>query len=364
MFYNTGIATYIWVLSNRKTANRQGKVQLIDATQWYGPLRKNMGKKNCELTPDDIKRICDTFLAFEPTEQSKIFPNAAFGYWKVKVERPLRRHSQFTRKAIETLRFASGDGEIRTTLYEEIGEALFNNHASVRKDLERLVNEWGKADTEDEEEEGEAGPVKKALPEAKKKKLLNQDTWKRDAMLVEVANRLRKELGDGLFEDHNLFLKQVDGALGKLNIKLSAADLKVIVNAVSWRAENAPPVLKKVHKPGKTAPDPLRGLFEAEVSGKLCVVEYEPDSELRDYEQIPLLEAGGIEAFIRREVLPYTPDAWIVEGDTKIGYEISFTRHFYKPPQLRTLAEISAGIRALEEESEGLLSEITRGTTA
>ena len=128
--------------------------------------------------------------------------------------------------------------------------------------------------------------------------------------------------------------------------------------------ETAPPVIKKVHKPGKAKADPLRGLFEIEIDGKTCVVEYEPDSELRDFEQIPLLEDGGIEAFIRREVLPYTPDAWIVEADTKIGYEISFTRHFYQPPQLRTLAEISADILALEQETEGLLSEITKGATA
>jgi predicted nuclease of restriction endonuclease-like (RecB) superfamily len=124
----------------------------------------------------------------------------------------------------------------------------------------------------------------------------------------------------------------VDAALKKLGIKLSAADLKLILNAVSWRVETAPPVIKKIHKPGKAKPDPLRGLFEAKVDGKTCVVEYEPDSELRDYEQIPLLEDGGIEAFIRREVLPYTPDAWLVEADTKIGYEVSFTRHFYQPP--------------------------------
>jgi type I restriction enzyme M protein len=97
--------------------------------------------------------------------------------------------------------------------------------------------------------------------------------------------------------------------------------------------------------------------------GNLTVVEYEPDPELRDFEQIPLLEEGGIEAFIRREVLPYTPDAWIVETDTKIGYEISFTRHFYQPPQLRTLAEISADILKLEQETEGLLTEITKGAT-
>ncbi|MCX5971268.1 MAG: class I SAM-dependent DNA methyltransferase, partial [Coprothermobacterota bacterium] len=90
MFYNTGIATYIWVLSNRKPVHRKGKVQLIDATQWFKPLRKNLGKKKCELSEEDIQRICETFLAFEESEQSKIFPNAAFGYWKVTVERPLR----------------------------------------------------------------------------------------------------------------------------------------------------------------------------------------------------------------------------------------------------------------------------------
>ena len=90
MFYNTGIATYVWVLTNRKPEHRRGKVQLIDATGWYRPLRKNLGKKNCELGEDDVARICDTFLAFEESEQSRIFDNAAFGYWKVTVERPLR----------------------------------------------------------------------------------------------------------------------------------------------------------------------------------------------------------------------------------------------------------------------------------
>jgi type I restriction enzyme M protein len=123
-------------------------------------------------------------------------------------------------------------------------------------------------------------------------------------------------------------------------------------------------VIRKIHKPGKIKPDPLRGLYPVQIDGKPAVVEYEPDSELRDHEQIPLLDAGGIEAFIRREVLPYTPDAWIVEADTKVGYEISFTRHFYKPPVLRSLAQISADILALEQETEGLLSEITGGAAA
>jgi type I restriction enzyme M protein len=164
-----------------------------------------------------------------------------------------------------------------------------------------------------------------------------------------------------------VFLEKVDAALEKLDLRLSAAEQKIIVNAVSWRAEDAPPVIKKIHKAGKGSKaasvkaDPLNGLYEIKIGGKPCVVEYEPDSELRDYEQIPLIEEGGIEAFIRREVLPYTPDAWIVEADTKIGYEVSFTRHFYKPPALRTLAEISADILALEQQTEGLLSEITKG---
>ncbi len=365
LFYNTGIATYIWVLTNRKPTHRKGQVQLIDATQWFKPLRKNMGKKNCELAADDIQRICDAFLAFKETPQSKIFSNAAFGYWKVKVERPLRLHSQLTRQRIETLRYASGDEDIRAALYEQLGDALVEKPASVREQLEQLLNDYGKGDTEgDEDEEGGETTTKKPLPEAKKKKLQNDATWKRDAQLIETAAKLSKALGEGLIEDHNLFLERVDAALKKLGIKLSAADLKLIINAVSWRVEDAPAVIKKTHKPGKMKPDPLRGLFESKIDGKTCVVEYEPDSELRDFEQIPLLEEGGIEAFLKREVLPYTPDAWLVEADTKIGYEVSFTRHFYQPPKLRTLAQISADILALEQETEGLLHEITKGVTA
>jgi len=366
MFYNTGIATYVWVLTNRKAAHRQGKVQLIDATQWFKPLRKNMGKKNCELAPEDIQRICNTFLAFEETPQSKVFPNAAFGYWKVKVERPLRLHSQLTRPRIETLRYASGDEEIRAEIYAALGDALCEKWTATLPALETLLSDWSeKSDEPDPSDDEDAAP-KKGLSDKKKKKLLDAATWKRDAMLVTTAARLRTELGSELFEDHNVFLEQVSDALKTIGVKLAASDFKVIVNAVSWREESAPPVIKKIHKPGKIKPDPLRGLYEGKDGppGRPTIVEYEPDSELRDYEQIPLLEAGGIEAFIRREVLPYTPDAWLVEADTKIGYEVSFTRHFYQPPQLRTLAQISADILALEQETEGLLHEITKGATA
>ena len=104
--------------------------------------------------------------------------------------------------------------------------------------------------------------------------------------------------------------------------------------------------------------DPLRGRYETTLAGKTCIVEYEADADLRDTEQVPLLEEGGVESFLRREVLPYTPDAWWDESATKIGYEISFTRHFYKPQPLRTLEAIRADIRAVEKDTEGLLDEI------
>jgi type I restriction enzyme M protein len=122
--------------------------------------------------------------------------------------------------------------------------------------------------------------------------------------------------------------------------------------------ENAPPVIIKIHKPGQKKADPLHGLFETVIDGKPCLVEYEPDTDLRDTEQIPLLENGGIETFIRREALPYATDAWIDNSKTQIGYEISFNRYFYKPTPLRTLEEIRADIAAVENETKGLLSEI------
>jgi type I restriction enzyme M protein len=362
LFYNTGIATYIWVLSNRKATHRKGQVQLIDATQWFKPLRKNLGKKNCELSPADIERISRTFLDFKETPESKIFPNDAFGYWKVPVERPVRLHSQLTLKAIESLRFTSGDEDLRSALYEELGDALFINFDKVSTALEIRLVEWGSDEDQgdDEANDEEGGSAKKGLSEKKKKKLLDRKTWERDGRLIEVATKLREVLGGDLFEDHNIFRDRVNGALKKADIKLPAADLKHILKAVSWRVGTAPSVIAKVHKPGKTKPNPLHGLFEATVDGKPAIIEYEADSELRDTEQVPLLEDGGIEAFIRREVLPYTPDAWIKE-EAKVGYEVSFTRHFYKPQPLRTLEEISADILAIEQEAEGLLDGLLVG---
>jgi type I restriction enzyme M protein len=278
------------------------------------------------------------------------------------------------------LRYASGDEEIRSQLGDEFGDALFEDFSSVQKTLIKRLAEWGSDEDEDE------GTPAKSLPESKKKKLLSAETWQRDARLVSIATELRKEIGEELFDDHNRFCAAVDSAIKKLKLKVAGAELKLVLRGVSWTDETAAPVIAAVHQPtskrGKSAlkPDPMRGVYQwdklpacllhsddsLEDYPTGTLVEFEPDPDLRDSEQIPLLEEGGIEAFIEREVLPYTPDAWLQDkkGSTKIGYEISFTRHFYKPEPLRTLDEIRADILAVEKEAEGLLDQLLHGGVA
>ena len=296
MFYNTGIATYIWVLTNRKPAHRRGKVQLIDATQWFKPLRKNLGKKNCELSEEDIQRICDTFLAFEETEQSKIFPNAAFGYWKVTVERPLR---------------------LAVDLSPEPRARFRASCVEAREDP-----------------------------------------------LANLVHRVAEKLGPGPHRDFNIFMDRVEEDAKEHGVKVTAKRKKLLQTSLAAPDEAAEPVIKNIHKLGRMEPDPIRGLVESAVKGKRRVVEYESDTELRDTEQVPLLEEGGIEAFLRREVLPYAPDAWYDPAGVKTGYEISFTRYFYKPQPMRSLEEIRADILALEKETAGLLGEIVGGSAS
>jgi type I restriction enzyme M protein len=357
IFYNTGIATYVWVLTNRKPDHRKGKVQLVNATKWFEPLRKNLGNKNCELSEDDITTICNTFLGFDESEHSKVFPTDAFGYWKVTVDRPLRLRSQCTRKRAEELRFASGDQGLRAEMYEVFGEALFEDFPSVRAALERrLSGTSGSEDSSDEESEG-GDPPPALVPAAIRKRLLDEKKWRRDDRLYSLGYRLFSELGEEEFGDYNIFASLVDQKMADWGEKLTAGDRKLLLRGLSVADEGAAPVIKKVHKVGARA-DPLRGLFEVVLDGTRRVVEYEPDSELRDSEQVPLSEVGGIDTFISREVLPHTPNAWYDPANVKLGYEISFIRHFYKLQPLRTLEEIRGDILAIEKETEGLLGEI------
>ena len=296
IFYNTGIATYIWVLSNRKAASRKGKVQLIDATSWFKPLRKNLGKKNCELAPEDIKRICDAFLQLKKDETSKVFPNDAFGYWKITVERPLRLKAELADVRMRTFRKACADA----------GEP----------DLVSAVEAVSEA----------RGPAR---------------TW-----------------------TFNMFAAEVEDAASALGLRMTAKRQKLLMSALGEKDASAEAVIRKTskRKVGADAKhDSLYGSYHTTFDGKDAVVEYEPDPELRDTEQVSFLEDGGIEAFFHREVLPHAPDAWIDASKTAIGYEISFTRHFYKPQPLRTLDEIESDIRALEKETEGLLEDVLVG---
>lgn len=368
IFYNTGIATYIWVLANRKADHRKSKVQLIDASSWFQPLRRNLGKKNCELSEADIQRIVDLYLGQpQDTPECKWFDTSDFGYWKITVERPLRLKSQLKRSAIETLRFASGDEALRAEIWGKYGDKLYSEFPKLKPEIEAwLKGDTGEDDDEPEGDEDESTPAKKAVPEKRRKKLLDSATWQRDKTLIELALLAQQELGDGVFDDHNDFRARFDAAMAKHGRKLAAAEKKAIYKAVSWRDEAAPPVIAKRTKLKKDEHfEPgLDGAYLQEAGKDRFMVEYEPDTDLRDTEQVPLKEPGGIDAFFRREVLPHAPDAWIATDATKVGYEISFARYFYKPAPLRSLDQIRADILKLEQQTEGLLQKIVGGVSA
>lgn len=369
IFYNTGIATYIWVLANKKSAHRKGKVQLIDASQWFQPMRRNLGKKNCELAEADIDRILKHYLDQPPADadaakavpECKWFDNADFGYWKITVERPLRLKSQLMRSAIESLRFATGDEALRSEMYAKHGDKLYTEFAKLKPEMEAwLKGDDGDEDADDESDDEDTKITKKAVPEKRRKKLLDPATWLRDKMLLETAKLAQQELGDGVFDDHNEFRSRFDATMKAHGKKLGAPEKKAIYKAVSWRDESAPPVIARRSKlkAGDHFEPGYDGAYLETVGKDRFMVEYEADTDLRDTEQVPLKEAGGIEAFFVREVLPHAPDAWIAMDATKIGYEISFARYFYKPTPLRTLEQIRADILKLEEQTDGLLHKI------
>ena len=246
MFYNTPIGTFIWVLSNKKEERRKGKIQLIDATAMKSPLRKNMGKKNCEFTPKIRNEIMRIFLEMEQSDVSMIFDNNEFGYWNITVERPLRLR-------------VYPDREIPSTLFKKAEELAAVKKAIVSVPAGTLTDDW------------------------------------------------------------TAFAKAT---------KLKASVLKNIRPFITEKDPTAKPI------------------------------ECEPDADLRDTENIPFTYEGGIDAFMKNEVLTYAPDAYIDEKKPVIGYEISFTKHFYKPVELRAMSDIMADLNTLEIETSGLLAEI------
>jgi type I restriction enzyme M protein len=348
MFYNTGISTHIWVLTNRKPEHRRGKVQLIDASAGSTPLRKNLGNKNCELTQTDIDVILTQYLRFEENENSRIFSNEDFGYRKVKVERPLRLKAACSSELVEALRFNSGDYALRKELLELFGDDLFTSFSNLREKVEAHL-EPGEQDEDEKIDE---------VPTKTRKRLLDEKKWVRDFRLYSAGQLLASTLGDAIWDDFNEFRSAAEHALSTSDLKLSSADIKALLRGLAWVDESAPPVIKKLSKIGKIKAEPLYGKYQLSVSGQEMIVEYEGDSELSDFEQVPLNEEGGVESFFTREVQPYSPDAWIDASSEKIGYEISFSRIFFKESKLRPLEEIEADIRRMMEESDGLVNSV------
>lgn len=261
-FYNTGIGTYIWIVTNRKEERRKGYVQLIDATDIKSPLRKNLGKKNCETNEADRNEIVKMLLDFKETKKSKIFPNKEFGYYSVTVERPLRLvYENLDEIALPDLK-NKGDGEL----------------------LQRVVEAW------------------------------------------------KKNLGGHTVGDFALFLM-----LEQMKVKVPASKVKLVRQYLGKHNDKADVCFAKPTKRDS------------------AVVT---DPSLRDTEQVPLLYPGGIDAFMEKEVLPYAPDAFYDAANVVVGYELSFTKYFYKPVELRTIADITTDINGIEGRLKGVLKDI------
>lgn len=273
LFYNTGIATYIWILTNNKAPLSKGKVRLINAVDFYKKMKKSMGNKRNEIREDQLNEIVRLYGDAQPNEYVKIFDNEDFGYAKITVERPLRLNFQVSEER-----------------------------------LAHVVEEKGFANLATSKKKGDAAHFE--IEEGKK-------------IQAQILHVLRTLESDEVYKNREVFTKILKDALAEANIKLGAPVLKAILNGLSEKDETADVCLKNKK-------------------------DIEPDTDLRDTESVPLKE--DIEEYFAREVLPHVPDAWIDHSKTKIGYEIPFTRQFYKYTALRSSGEIMDEIRALEVE--------------
>jgi type I restriction enzyme M protein len=357
LFYNTGITTYIWFLSNNKDAKRKGKVLLIDASQRYAKLRKNLGAKNCELTSQHIKEIQNAYLDFKDLERqteeglaAKVFHNSDFGYYKVVIDRPARLKAQFTEGRIADLRFEKSLKEPMQWAFETFGERVYTDLSS----LEKEILEWCEKSDLD-------------LNAKKRKELTSKDIWKKQKDLLETATLLLEKMGTDEYNDFNVFSAKVEDVLKAEKIKLSASEKNQIYATVSWYDETAEKVIKKTEKLiGEKLEKLLHHLdctmeqlpdFGYFPSGKKDeYIIYETQTDLRDSENVPLNES--IHDYFLREVKPHVEESWIDLDKTKIGYEISFNKYFYQHKPLRSIEEVSAEILALDKESDGLIMEI------
>ncbi len=363
LFYNTGITTYIWILSNNKPVQRKGKVQLIDAGLLYRKLRKNLGNKNCEFAPEHIKEIVTVYTGMNSVERmintetkeeegiaSKIFDNDDFGYYKVTIERPKRLKAQFSKERIEELRFDKMLREPMGWAYEQFGEEIYTNLAKHEKAI---------LDYAEKQELN--------LNSKQNKALVSHALWNKQLDLLNTATELMKLVGTEEYNNFNIFREKVEEALKKTKARLSAPEKNAILNAVSWYDATAEKVIKGTIKlTGDKLNEVLKlnDCTEAQLAdhgyyptgNKGEYVQFETESDLRDTENIPLNE--NIYFYFLKEVKPHVPEAWINMEATKIGYEISFNKYFYRHKPLRDIEEVTEDILNLEKESDGLIREI------
>lgn len=372
LFYNTGITTYIWLLSNNKAQNRKGKVQLIDANDLYSKLRKNLGSKNCELESKHISKIMEIYTKFENiTDEcegkkisSKIFEIKDFGYYKVNIERPKRLKTQLRDDLIETLKYDKTLEEAMKWCAHAYKEECYNDLSKYKKQIEEHL---------------EKNNIELNVKQLKS--LLSKELWKKHKTLFESAKLLQEKIGTKEFDDFNIFKELVEKVLKEQKITLSASEKNMILNAISWYDETAQKVIKKVSKIGgekiekllehlrckESELEDFQGNFSLRETAlanfgyyptgkKDEFVEYESDTDLRDSENIPLKD--DIYDYFLKEVKPYVEEAWINLDSTKIGYEISFNKYFYTHKPLRSLEEVARDILELENASDGLIKEI------
>ena len=360
IFYNTGITTFVWLLTNNKSANRRGKVQLIDASQAFEKLRKNQGQRNCTITPKDIKDITGTYIGFIEREAdldvrvtSKIFDNDDFRYHSVTVERPLRLRCQFNDEAIDNLLFDGSQFDVSTWLYSKYGELVFDGLEAHRTAIKEALQDQD---------------IK--LTDKKLDALIAKKKWLERQQLREAAVLLHQAIGDEVYMDYNVFFEKIKETARELKkagqLDLGATQLQTIARAMSTPDPAAAPVIDKEIK--ANAKDLTKFMMTYDINEDQLAnygyylteqgtyITYESDSALRDTEKIPVKE--DILAFFKREVVPYVPDAWINLPATKIGCEISFNKYFYRPVPLRSLEENTADILALEKESAGAIQSL------
>ena len=379
MFYNTGIATYIWVLSNKKDKERKGKVLLVDGTDLYSKMRKSLGSKRKFMDEDDIAKITKCFGAFEPVKSetldkpedeasnrgrkssstktkapktfaAKVFQTYEFGYRRITIERPLRQSYQFSNERLETLRFVKKPlFDLTSWIYETYG-----------KDWSEDGPEYGVLDQHADDIRLH---IKAEFPKLKEKQIkdaLDVKIWRKQLSVLQTARELQASIGPDQHDDMNDY----EAALKATGVDVDANAKKQITTAVSWTNPNAAKVIKKVHK--KTEPNEYFGLFD--VDGK--TVEYKPDSALRDAENIPLDPSLStlptMVEYFQAEVLPHVPEAWI-DGSKRdaideeigiVGYEIPFNRHFYTYLPPRDLKEIDAELDTVSARIMELLQEV------